>query len=175
MRELPAVADAVPTAGGFAVGRAVWMAVRLAYRAYLRRVVYLMAVVAALPSAFGVSSRWPLVTGRPQWQLLVFGGCPPFPWGNMPLPTVIVAVHSPSLPLTALGFCPHGSGILARVFPPPPNSGQIVTQMYVLACVLGAGLQVTLLTQAPSILALMGAGPSTALFTKASAYLKVLA
>lgn len=118
---MPAVADAVPTAGGFAVGRAVWMAVRLAYRAYLRRVVYLMAVVAALPSAFGVSSRWPLVTGRPQWQLLVFGGCPPFPWGNMPLPTVIVAVHSPSLPLTALGFCPHGSGILSRVSSPPPQ------------------------------------------------------
>lgn len=51
--------------------------------------------------------------------------------------------------------------------------GQIVQQMYVLACVLGAGLQVALLTQAPSILALMGAGPSTALFTEASAYLKV--
>eukprot|EP00904_Undaria_pinnatifida_P001362 jgi/Undpi1/11226/HiC_scaffold_30.g13524.m1 len=55
------------------------------------------------------------------------------------------------------------------------RAGQIVTQMYVLACVLGAGLQITLLTQAPSILALMGAGPSTALFTKASAYLKVRA
>ncbi|CAN0120844.1 unnamed protein product, partial [Laminaria digitata] len=47
--------------------------------------------------------------------------------------------------------------------------------MYVLACVLGAGLQVTLLMQAPSILTLMGAGPSTALFTEASAYLKIRA
>lgn len=46
-------------------------------------------------------------------------------------------------------------------------------QMYLIACVLGAGLQATLLTQAPSILALMGAGPSTPLFPNASAYLKV--
>lgn len=46
-------------------------------------------------------------------------------------------------------------------------------QMYVIACVLGAGLQVVLLTQAPAILALMGAGPSTALFKEASGYLKV--
>lgn len=45
-------------------------------------------------------------------------------------------------------------------------------QMYVLACVLGAGLQLTLLTQAPAILALMGAGPKTAFFADASAYLK---
>lgn len=65
--------------------------------------------------------------------------------------------------------------------PPPPSSpssslslsGQIVQQMYVIACVLGAGLQVALLTQAPAILALMGAGPSTALFKEASGYLKV--
>ncbi|CBJ31784.1 conserved unknown protein [Ectocarpus siliculosus] len=47
--------------------------------------------------------------------------------------------------------------------------------MYVIACVLGVGLQVTLLTQAPSILALMGAGPKTALFREASGYLKVRA
>lgn len=46
-------------------------------------------------------------------------------------------------------------------------------QMYVIACVLGVGLQVTLLTQTPSILALMGAGPKTALFKEASGYLKV--
>lgn len=45
--------------------------------------------------------------------------------------------------------------------------------MYVIACVLGAGLQVVLLTQAPAILALMGAGPSTVLFKEASGYLKV--
>ena len=51
--------------------------------------------------------------------------------------------------------------------------GQIVQQMYVIACVLGAGLQMVLLTQAPAILALMGAGPSTALFKEASGYLKV--
>lgn len=46
-------------------------------------------------------------------------------------------------------------------------------QMYVIAVVLGAGLQAVLLTQAPAILALMGAGPSTALFKEASGYLKV--
>lgn len=46
-------------------------------------------------------------------------------------------------------------------------------QMYLIACVLGAGLLVVLQTQAPAILALMGAGPGTALFKEASAYLKV--
>lgn len=46
-------------------------------------------------------------------------------------------------------------------------------QMYILACLLGVVLQVTLLTQASPILTIMGAGPSTALFTEASAYLKV--
>ncbi|CAM9651725.1 unnamed protein product, partial [Ectocarpus fasciculatus] len=55
------------------------------------------------------------------------------------------------------------------------EAGQIVQQMYVIACVLGVGLQVTLLTQTPSILALMGAGPKTALFREASGYLKVRA
>lgn len=52
-------------------------------------------------------------------------------------------------------------------------AGQIVQQMYVIACVLGTGLLVALLTQAPAILALMGAGPSTALFKEACGYLKV--
>ncbi|CAM9182759.1 unnamed protein product [Hapterophycus canaliculatus] len=47
--------------------------------------------------------------------------------------------------------------------------------MYVIACVLGASLQVALLTQAPAILSLMGAGPQTALFREASGYLKVRA
>ena len=59
--------------------------------------------------------------------------------------------------------------VIVRIITP----GQIVQQMYVIACVLGAGLQTVLLTQAPAILALMGAGPSTALFKDASGYLKV--